>query len=457
MSDKYYRGLRNFLNDTKYKLQFASMTLEINENKNNVNGIKSDITDNLSKISNLEKYLVSSNGFNKVYKIKKQIFKFDKDTNFFKLIKIEIKHDFTIDSLLIITNHLHFKYDNLNDDYHRCQNEYNIYNEDDLIHTYIFNHDKYYNENLDILYTNEDFCIRFNNNYKKIKIILDLHRHNRHGVGNIDLKIDDNSNNYLNIDYLDKNNENSDKILSNLGKIDTNTDNISSNLGKISTNEGNISSNSRQISTNEGNISSNSGQISTNEENISSNSGQISANEGNISSNSGQISTNEGNISSNLEKINDNKDDILSLQNSNVKAFYNLEKIFIYDIEKGDQNVNKDNYHIFEKEIIYNFIKDSYLEIILKVLTEVSNYVLIGFFQILCNFYDENDDLFYTISLSTAMGSINKLSTIKSVFIVPISKSINKIKIDFLLCLNVVKKIDQLNLLFKILIVIKYI
>ena len=56
---------------------------------------------------------------------------------------------------------------------------------------------------------------------------------------------------------------------------------------------------------------------------------------------------------------------------------------------------------------------------------------MIGFFQILCNFYDENDDLFYTISLSTAMGSINKLSTIKYVFIVPINKNMTKIKIDF--------------------------
>ena len=91
---------------------------------------------------------------------------------------------------------------------------------------------------------------------------------------------------------------------------------------------------------------------------------------------------------------------------------------------------------MFEKGIIYNFIKDSYLEIILKVLTEISNYVLIGYFQILCNFYDENDDLFYTISLSTAMGSINQLSTIKSVFMVPINKSMNKIKINFLLCLK---------------------
>ena len=57
--------------------------------------------------------------------------------------------------------------------------------------------------------------------------------------------------------------------------------------------------------------------------------------------------------------------------------------------------------------------------------------MLRDFFQILCNFYDENNDLFYTISLSTAMGSINKLSTIKSLFIVPINKNMTKIKIDF--------------------------
>ena len=44
MSDKYCRGLRNSLNDAKYELQFASMTLKINENSNNINGIKSDIS-----------------------------------------------------------------------------------------------------------------------------------------------------------------------------------------------------------------------------------------------------------------------------------------------------------------------------------------------------------------------------------------------------------------------------
>ena len=53
---------------------------------------------------------------------------------------------------------------------------------------------------LDILFTNEDFCICFKQNYDKIKINLLLHRHNRHGVGDINCEIDDNDN-YLKIDY----------------------------------------------------------------------------------------------------------------------------------------------------------------------------------------------------------------------------------------------------------------
>ena len=61
MSDKYYRGLKNIINDTKHKLQLASMTLKINENKNSISGLKNDISginnfsdkinDNSSKIN----------------------------------------------------------------------------------------------------------------------------------------------------------------------------------------------------------------------------------------------------------------------------------------------------------------------------------------------------------------------------------------------------------------------
>ena len=40
---------------------------------------------------------------------------------------------------------------------HRLQHEYNIYNDDNLIHKYLFNKDTYYNENSDILFTNRRF------------------------------------------------------------------------------------------------------------------------------------------------------------------------------------------------------------------------------------------------------------------------------------------------------------
>ena len=217
-----------------------------------------------------------------------------------------------------------------------------------------------------------------------------------------------------------------DEKLSDLSKIGNNENNISSNLGKIDTNKNDISSNSGKIYLNKDDISYNLGKIDTNKNNISYNYNDISTNKNDIVTNSSSISVNKNNIETDTNLINTNK------------SSYNLNEIYIYDIKSDNQTVNKDNrFHIFEKEIINDFKKDSMLEIILKVLTEISNYVLIGFFQILCNFYDDNNNVFYTISLSTAMGSINKLSTIKSVFIVPINKDMTKIKIDFFIKPNV--------------------
>ena len=85
----------------------------------------------------------------------------------------------------------------------------------------------------------------FKKNYKKIKLNLQLHRHNRHGVGNIDLEIDDNEN-YINIVYLDKNNEE---------RIDTNKNNISTNLIKINSYEDDILYNLSEIDYIKNNIS----------------------------------------------------------------------------------------------------------------------------------------------------------------------------------------------------------
>ena len=137
---------------------------------------------------------------------------------------------------------MYYKYDDLSNDYHRLQHEYNIYDGDNLIHKYLFNKDTYYEESLDpILHTNEDFCICFKKNYDKIKINLQLHRHNRHGAGNINLEIDDDNENYINIDYLDRNNDENNE------QVDTNARDISSNLGKINSNEDDILTNLNEI------------------------------------------------------------------------------------------------------------------------------------------------------------------------------------------------------------------
>ena len=421
MVEQYWRKIEDVENDIENAMQISSILLKlkgydndlskidtnegnISTNLTKINNNENSISNNLNKIDDISKFILKSDkDFEKTYNIEPQTFRFNKDKHFYNIFEKEIKHDFIKNTLLFVKNNIHYKYDNLSDDYHRCQHEYNILDdENNLIYKYLFNKGEYYDENSNMLNTTEEFCIFLKKDYKKIKIVLELHRHNRHGVGNINLEID---NGYIKVDYIEK------------GFLD--------NSHLVNLNTGSISTNSRLIDTNEGKISSNLGKINTNEGNISSNLGKINTNEGNISSNLGKINTNEGKISSNLGKI-------TALQTSNIKAFYNLDQIFIYDINRGYQTVDKNNlFHIFEKKITYNFTKNSYLEIALKVLTEISNYVLIGFFQILCNFCDQDDNLFYTISLSTAMGSINRLSTIKSVFIAPINENMSKIKIDF--------------------------
>ena len=436
MVDQYWREIEDVENDIENAMQISSILLKlkgydddlekidtntgsISTNLEKINDNENSISNNLKNIDNVTNFISKSEKyFEKKYFIQKQVFKFNKENNFFTIFEEEIEYDFIKNTLLFVQNNTYYNYEDLSDDHHRAQHEYNIYDdENNLIHKYLFNKDTYYDKSLDpILYTNEDFCICFKKNYKKIKINLQLHRHNRHGYGSFNMEIDENNDNYINITCTDD--QKAADISDNSTSIETNTSSISSNKGLIETNTSDISSNKSLIETNTSSISSNKGLIETNTSDIS--------------DNSDKIGINTGSIASNLLMINNNKDDIIALQTSNVKAFYNLNQIFIYDIEKGNQTVNKDNhFHIFEKEITYNFTKNSYLEIILKVLTEISNYVLIGFFQILCNFYDQDDNLFYTISLSTAMGSINKLSTIKSVFIVPINENMSKIKIDF--------------------------
>ena len=228
MADYYRKTVNKVINDVKLKMQLGALNLKLSENNKKIDdligvdkNIKKDVSSNISKIddnksdistnsnlinsntksisTNLEKIdnftqyiLQSGKDFEEKYTIEKQIFKFNKNKHFYTMFEKEIEFDFTKNSLLFVKNHMYYKYDDLSNDYHRLQHEYNIYDGDNLIHKYLFNKDTYYDESLDpILHTNEDFCICFKKNYDKIKINLQLHRHNRHGAGNINLEIDD--------------------------------------------------------------------------------------------------------------------------------------------------------------------------------------------------------------------------------------------------------------------------
>ena len=248
------------------------------------------------------------------------------------------------------------------------QHEYNIYDdENNLIYKYLFNKDTYYDEKQNpILLTIDDFCIYFKNNYKRIKVILLLHRHNRHGLGNIDLEIDDNNDNYININYLDENNED----------IENNKNDISTNSGKISTNEGNISSNL----------------------------GKISTNEGNISSNLGKISTNEGNISSNLIKINSNEDDILYnlseinyIKNNNSKSYLKN----IYNILFYDKKTQIDFRNLFyEKVFDIDSKQNNFLEMSFKINLQYESISERSCVKTIYELFNESDNSLYIKSVN---------------------------------------------------------
>ena len=296
MTDRYWRKIEDVENDIENAMQISSILLKlkgydvniekIDTNENNIadnlgkiGDNENNISNNLEKIDNISKFLLKSDkDFEKTYNIESRTFQFNKTNHFFNILEKEIEHDFIKNSLLFIKNNMYYKYDDLSDDYHRCQHEYNIYdNNNNLIHKYLFNKDTYYNENSDILNTNEEFCIFLKQNYNKIKIVLELHRHNRHGFGNIDLEIDKNNNNYIKIEYIEKG------FLDNSQLINLNTESISTNSGLIVTNTSSISSNKGLIDTNTSSISDNKGLIDTNTSDISDNLGLINTNTSTIS------------------------------------------------------------------------------------------------------------------------------------------------------------------------------
>ena len=419
MSDKYYRGLRNIINDTKYKLQLASMTLKINENKNNISGIKNDISeinnfsnkindnsssisDNLSKINDIKSILPTSEIFKKTYNIKNQSFIFTRNIIYFKLLEIEIENNFKIDGKLEFDSDIYYKYDNLQKDHHRLQHEYQIYDDkNNLLHKKILNKTNTSDLDFDknIMLVKDNFYFTFNNNYNKITILLYLYRVYRHGTGNFNLELI--NENFVNITYLDKN----DISL----KIDTNKSDILSNLSEINNNKNDIVSNLGKINNNSSDISSNSSKINNNSSDISSNSSKINNNSSDISTNLIKINSNEDDILYNLNEINYLKN------NKSTQYLKNVYNILIYD-SKTQIDFRKDVF--YEKVFDVNANQNDFLEIFFKIQLEYRNTDNRNYVKSIYELLDENNNSLYVKSVNNNeyLYFLNKMTIDENIF-----------------------------------------
>ena len=143
--------------------QISTNTGAISTNSGQISTNKNNILSNLSKIDNIKEFLISPEDFKKNFNIEKQVFNFNRNSHFYVIFENEIIHDYTKNSLLFIDNNIHYKYENLLNDYFRLQHQYDIYdNEGNLIYRYLFNKDTHYDvKQTPILLTTDDFCIYF--------------------------------------------------------------------------------------------------------------------------------------------------------------------------------------------------------------------------------------------------------------------------------------------------------
>ena len=201
MSDKYYRGLINSVDNVKQKLQLALMTLKINENRNIISGIKNDISEinnfsdkinnnvtnissNLLKInnntndideinSNLSNKYVIENFFINYIEIENN-YNLNKDNRSYLIFKYTLEDDFKKDSILEIDCRLLYRYNNYNHIGY-VHHIFKLYdNNDNIFYEYKSLITNSGDNTRNDIKQNDFFYIKINNDYKIIKIELIL-------------------------------------------------------------------------------------------------------------------------------------------------------------------------------------------------------------------------------------------------------------------------------------------
>ena len=402
MSDKYYRGLKSTIDDVKNKLQLASMTLKINENKDNISGIKNDISeinnfsdkinDNSSDISsNLGKINTNTSNIDEIkddlsnidfnsgdkfliknffmYNIKiDNSYQLNKNNTFFSIFKYTLEDDFKKDSILEIDCRLLYRYNNYNH-IGLLHHIFKLYDDNDnIIHNYkclITNSgDNLKND----IKQNDLFYFKLNDDYENIKIELILSLINDvNDTTEVICKLYNlYKSNFLNIKYYKK----------------INSISVNNNLGDI---ENNISSNKNDISTN-----------------------LI------------KINSNENSILSNLNEIN-------SIKNNNSKSYLkNVYNILFYN-EKKQISFNDNIF--FEKIFDINGELNNFIEINFQISLEYEDISERAYVKTLYELLDENDNSLYIKSVDNSEYSYytNKIFVNENLFY-NLNKSIQKLK-----------------------------
>ena len=378
MSDKYYRGLRNFLNDTKYKLQLASMTLKINENKNNINGIKNDISginnfsdkindnenniaNNLLKIndndddideirSNLNNIKNDLSDFKINYSFQNLfIYNIDVERNYtlnkdnpkFSIFSYNLEDNFKSNSILEVNCKLMYVYTNYNN-IGVLMHVFKLYDENNtLLHEYK-NLKTNAGDNLKNDLNQIDlFYVKLNDNYSVIKIELVLSI-----LDNIDKNVSCKLYNSLKSNFLFIKHYKTINTLSvNKNLTDLESD-ILSNLEKINTNKSNISSNSIKINSNEDDILYNLNEINYIKNNKST---QYLKNIYNI-----LIYESKAQIDFRKDIFYEKVFDVNSNKNNFVEMFFKIE--FEYE-DIVDRNYVKTFYELFDENINSLYVK----------------------------------------------------------------------------------------------------
>ena len=479
MSDKYYRGLKSTIDDVKNKLQLATMTLKINENKNSISGIKSDISginnfsdkinDNETNISsNLSKINNNDNDIDEIRSnlnnIKNELSDFEINysiQNLF-LFDIDVEQNYTLNKEN--PEFIIFSYD-LKDNFKsnvilefNCKILYNYNSYNSIGHlTHIY---KLYDENNKLIYEseflkanagdnlsaylnqNDLFYVKLNNNYTILKIKLFISIIDKNKTVTCKLLNTFKSNFlviklYKKINTLSVNNNLTDlqnDILSNLSKINNNSADISSNLGKINTNINAIKLINENSQDNSADISSNLGKINANVSNISTNLSKINNNSSDISSNLIKINSNEDDILYNLSEINNIKNNI---SKSYLKNIYN---VLFYDEKTQISFRNLFYEKVFDVDASIN----DFIEMDFKMLLEYENINEKIYVNTVYEILDENNNSLYisTINNNDYKYFSNKVTIKENIFYNFIKNVKNiKIRIKFVMTTTRVIKI----------------